>query len=108
MLQDACEGGTNLMRRCRRCQADAVGLLGEDRCAEFATEKFDAIAMRYDPDTHAAYRAQVESTRQANAAAHYAALTALAGTKSELKLLDAVATRGGGRVSQHFGRAREF
>ncbi|MEL6197269.1 MAG: nitrogenase cofactor biosynthesis protein NifB, partial [Pseudomonadota bacterium] len=30
-LQDACAGGANLMRHCRQCRADAVGLLGEDR-----------------------------------------------------------------------------
>lgn len=82
--------------------------MGEDRCAEFATDKFDAIAVRYDPDTRVAYHAQVERARQANAAARDAALTAFAGTKSELKLLDAVATRGGGRGNQHFGRACEF
>jgi MoaA/NifB/PqqE/SkfB family radical SAM enzyme len=34
-VQDACEGGAKLMRQCRQCRADAVGLLGEDRGQEF-------------------------------------------------------------------------
>ena len=38
-LQDACEGEMNMMRHCRQCRADAVGLLGEDRSAEFTTDE---------------------------------------------------------------------
>jgi len=38
-LQDSCEGEMNMMRHCRQCRADAVGLLGEDRSDEFTTEK---------------------------------------------------------------------
>ena len=30
-LQDQCAGDMNMMRHCRQCRADAVGLLGEDR-----------------------------------------------------------------------------
>jgi hypothetical protein len=40
-LQDACEGDMNMMRHCRQCRADAVGLLGEDRGAEFTLDKID-------------------------------------------------------------------
>lgn len=107
-LQDACEGGTNLMRHCRQCRADAVGLLGEDRCAEFAVDKLNAISLLYDPDSRAAYQANVERSRQANVAARDTELTKLFGTRSKLKLQIAVATRGGGLVNQHFGHAREF
>src|ERR1035437_3018456 len=38
-VQDACMGGANLMRHCRQCRADAVGLLGEDRSEEFTMDK---------------------------------------------------------------------
>src|SRR5674476_1582056 len=38
-LQDACAGGANLMRHCRQCRADAVGLLGEDRGQEFTMDQ---------------------------------------------------------------------
>ncbi len=35
-LQDLCESDIKQMRHCRFCRADAIGLLGEDRSAEFA------------------------------------------------------------------------
>ncbi len=35
-LQDLCEVDIRQMRHCRQCRADAIGLLGEDRSAEFA------------------------------------------------------------------------
>lgn len=35
-LQDLCEPDIKQMRHCRFCRADAIGLLGEDRSAEFA------------------------------------------------------------------------
>ena len=37
-LQDRLEGGAKLMRHCRQCRADAVGLLGEDRGQEFTLD----------------------------------------------------------------------
>ena len=36
MLQDECEVDIRQMRHCRQCRADAIGLLAEDRSAEFA------------------------------------------------------------------------
>jgi nitrogen fixation protein NifB len=35
-LMDLCSIDAKMMRHCRQCRADAVGLLGEDRSAEFA------------------------------------------------------------------------
>ena len=34
-LMDVCEFDVKMMRHCRQCRADAVGLLGEDRSSEF-------------------------------------------------------------------------
>lgn len=42
-LQDACAGDMTMMRHCRQCRADAVGLLGEDRGAEFALAEVEAM-----------------------------------------------------------------
>jgi nitrogen fixation protein NifB len=42
-VQDACMGGANLMRHCRQCRADAVGLLGEDRSEEFTLDKIEEM-----------------------------------------------------------------
>ena len=34
-LMDLCAGDVKMMRHCRQCRADAIGLLGEDRSSEF-------------------------------------------------------------------------
>jgi nitrogen fixation protein NifB len=107
-LQDRCEGDMNMMRHCRQCRADAVGLLGEDRSGEFTTEKVMAMEVDYDLDTRRAYQDLVEQERQDKAAARAAELATLAGEHSELKILVAVATKGGGRINEHFGHAHEF
>jgi nitrogen fixation protein NifB len=107
-LQDSCEGEMNMMRHCRQCRADAVGLLGEDRSAEFTTDKVMEMEVSYDLDSRQAYQAKVEETRQAEAAAKHAELAALAGEQSDVKIMIAVATKGGGRVNEHFGHAKEF
>jgi nitrogen fixation protein NifB len=107
-LQDSCEGEMNMMRHCRQCRADAVGLLGEDRSAEFTTGKVMDMEVNYDLDRRKAYQAKVEEERQATVAAKNAELAALAGETSDVKILIAVATKGGGRVNEHFGHAKEF
>ncbi len=43
-LQDSCAGDMNMMRHCRQCRADAVGLLGEDRGAEFTIARAGVAA----------------------------------------------------------------
>ncbi|MDP3672835.1 MAG: nitrogenase cofactor biosynthesis protein NifB [Telluria sp.] len=107
-LQDSCEGEMNMMRHCRQCRADAVGMLGEDRSAEFTNEKVAAMEVSYELAPRLAYQAGVEAQRQAKTAARDAALLALAEKHSDIKLLVAVATKGGGRINQHFGHAAEF
>jgi nitrogen fixation protein NifB len=47
-LQDACAGDMNMMRHCRQCRADAVGLLGEDRGAEFTLDKIEGMEVDYE------------------------------------------------------------
>ncbi|MBI5260933.1 MAG: nitrogenase cofactor biosynthesis protein NifB [Bradyrhizobium sp.] len=107
-LQDACEGEMNMMRHCRQCRADAVGLLGEDRSAEFTTEKIMAMEVEYDLDTRQAYQAKVEEERVAKVAARQDELAELAGAASDIKVLVAVATKGSGLINEHFGHAKEF
>jgi nitrogen fixation protein NifB len=107
-LQDQCEGEMNMMRHCRQCRADAVGLLGEDRSTEFTTEKVMEMEVNYDLDGRKAYQAKVEEERQATVAAKNAELATLAGERSDVEILVAVATKGGGRVNEHFGHATEF
>jgi nitrogen fixation protein NifB len=107
-LQDSCEGEMNMMRHCRQCRADAVGLLGEDRSAEFTTEKIMAMEVDYDIDSRRAYQVKVEGERVAKVAARQEELSTLAGQASDIKLLVAVATKGSGLINEHFGHAKEF
>lgn len=64
--------------------------------------------VNYDLAKRQAYQAGVEVQRQAKVAAKKAALDALENKSSDIKLLVAVATKGQGRVNQHFGHASEF
>ncbi len=121
-LQDACEGDMNMMRHCRQCRADAVGLLGEDRGAEFTMDKVEA--MNFDEDFLAeamarrvALREQVAAEREAKHAKVHApqpmgqaVITLHRPQKSALAgrpVLMAVAAKGG-LINEHFGHAREF
>ncbi|HYN58962.1 MAG TPA: nitrogenase cofactor biosynthesis protein NifB, partial [Rubrivivax sp.] len=116
-VQDACMGGANLMRHCRQCRADAVGLLGEDRSEEFTLDKIEQMDVVYDLDKRRAYQQKVELERQAQHAAKQAALQALQSEQAQaaaahgsahIEVLVAVATEGHGKVNQHFGHATEF
>ncbi|HEX5373862.1 MAG TPA: nitrogenase cofactor biosynthesis protein NifB, partial [Aquabacterium sp.] len=111
-VQDACMGGANLMRHCRQCRADAVGLLGEDRSEEFTLDKIEEMEIVYDLDKRKSYQDQVETERQAQHAAKQEALLSaqaqVAGVDPDMKVLVAVATEGHGRVNLHFGHATEF
>lgn len=111
-VQDACAGGANLMRHCRQCRADAVGLLGEDRSEEFTLDKIEEMEVVYDLDKRKQYQDKVEVERQAQHAAKVSALdeakAQLAEVDPTLKVLVAVATEGHGRVNLHFGHATEF
>jgi nitrogen fixation protein NifB len=107
-LQDKCEGEMNMMRHCRQCRADAVGLLGEDRSLEFTMEKIERMSVVYNLESRRQYQKAVEDQRQAKVAAEHAEIETLAGELSDIKLLIAVATKGGGKINEHFGHAHEF
>ncbi|OWK20991.1 hypothetical protein AJ88_21855 [Mesorhizobium amorphae CCBAU 01583] len=106
-LQDRLEGGAKLMRHCRQCRADAVGLLGEDRGQEFALDSIPG-EVTYDPSRREAYQEVVASERRDHVAARSEAIGMVKAAGSGTSLLVAVATRGGGRVNEHFGHAKEF
>jgi nitrogen fixation protein NifB len=128
-LQDACAGDMRMMRHCRQCRADAVGLLGEDRSAEFTLDKIDAASI--DLEAAARRRAEVRSAiaveREAKRVAQEHAptpSTAPAQARSQIVSLDAlrrspkeatlppvriaVASRGSQLVDEHFGHATRF
>ncbi|WP_454747471.1 nitrogenase cofactor biosynthesis protein NifB [Ciceribacter selenitireducens] len=106
-LQDKLEGGAKLMRHCRQCRADAVGLLGEDRGQEFTLDQIPE-EVTYDPAKRETYREVVARERGDHVAAKQAAVSVVRETEAAGSLLVAIATKGGGRVNEHFGHAREF
>ncbi len=109
-LQDRCEGDLKLMRHCRQCRADAVGLLGEDRGAEFTAGKVEALAVSTDDEARRLYRAHVEAERAGRQSSKAAAREEVAGAlyTGVAPILVAVATKGGERINEHFGHATEF
>jgi len=118
-LQDACEGDMNMMRHCRQCRADAVGLLGEDRGAEFTLEKVEAMQIDHEAALarRLALREKVAAELEAKRALAHApkapamqVITLHRPAKPALgrPVLMAVATKGSGVINQHFGHAREF
>ncbi len=113
-LQDKCSGDMNMMRHCRQCRADAVGLLGEDRGAEFTLDKIDAMnidyaaAMEKRAVIHEAIREELESQSKERALASAAAQAARVVPTGTRPVLMAIASKGGGVINEHFGHAREF
>jgi nitrogen fixation protein NifB len=111
-LQDKCAGDMNMMRHCRQCRADAVGMLGEDRGDEFTMDKVETMDIDYQEAMvkRAEYQAdvekQLEEQRQNKQA--FVSLDSLKVKKETRSVLMAVATTGGGVINQHFGHAQEF
>lgn len=105
-LQDKCAGNMKMMRHCRQCRADAIGLLGEDRSQEFTKEKFMKMNAEYDPTERSVVHARIE-LRKRELTEEKTKLQAN-NSKPTPKILVAVASKGGGLVNQHFGHAKEF
>lgn len=106
-LQDRLGDGARLMKHCRQCRADAVGLLGEDQGAKFGLEQLPENP-EIDPAKRAAYRAIVEKERDDRRREAAGARAAIRRWAPVEPILVAVSSKGGGRVNQHFGHAREF
>lgn len=106
-LQDECSGDMNMMRHCRQCRADAVGMLGEDRGDEFTLDKIEDMEIDYQAAMekrkviHQAIEAEMNSKRAAKVEVKAEKL----GTRPALM---AVATSGQGVINVHFGHAKEF
>ena len=115
-LQDSCSGDMNMMRHCRQCRADAVGLLGEDRGEEFTMEKIDEMEIDYEAAMkkraviHEGILEELNEKQEKKARlAQMSVPTAETDIKTDYRpVLMAVATAGGGLINQHFGHATEF
>ena len=80
----------------------------QDRSAEFPTGKVMALKINYNPGSRKAYQVKAEEERKASEAAKAAEAETLAAKPTGVKILVAVATKGGARVNEHFGHAKEF
>jgi nitrogen fixation protein NifB len=106
-LQDDLAGGANLMKHCRQCRADAVGLLGDDQGQSFSLDQLPAEPV-VDHEGRRSYRAVIEREREHRHGAVTMATGELSGVATDESMLVAVCTKGSGRINQHFGHAREF
>ncbi len=108
-LQDQCAGDMNMMRHCRQCRADAVGLLGEDRGAEFTLDKIENMVVDYEAamTERAKLQDTIRKELEAKQAKH-AGLDEAAAPPGSRPVMMAVASKGGGVINQHFGHAKEF
>jgi nitrogen fixation protein NifB len=115
--QEACGMDMQLMKHCRQCRADAVGLIGEDRGEEFTKEafvgmSFEALEEKYNMDARSKKHEMIENWRTHLDAANERIKLEEA-TKMELSStgetkLVAVTTAGEGTINMHFGSAQEF
>ena len=111
-LQDSCSGDMNMMRHCRQCRADAVGMLGEDRGDEFTLDKIEDMDIDYQAAMekrkviHAAIQEEMDSKRLEKA--QKAEAQKQAEQLTTRPVLMAVATSGQGVINVHFGHAKEF
>lgn len=115
-LQDSCAGDMNMMRHCRQCRADAVGLLGEDRGEEFTMDKIEVMDVDYEAAMvkraviHAGILEELDEkqAKRDRLAAVNMPKPSDSIEKHRRPVLMAVATSGGGLINQHFGHATEF
>ena len=115
--QEACGMDMKLMKHCRQCRADAVGLIGEDRGDEFGKEMFanmtfTELETKYDIKAREQKHEIIEAWR-ANLEVANDRIKLEKATKEELSStgetkLVAVTTSGEGMINMHFGSAQEF
>ena len=106
--QEACGTDMKLMKHCRQCRADAVGLINQDRKDEFGKASFNALSIEelanaYDITKRQETHAKIETWRRALKVAN-----ARLETEKIPSLLVAVTSAGEGLINQHFGAASEF
>lgn len=106
-LRDRLQSATKVMRHCRQCRADAVGLLSDDRAREFTLDQLPAEAT-YDRGKRRAYRQLIERERRGQTSEAKDKIKAVVLARSGAHLLIAVTTKGGGQINEHFGHAQEL
>jgi len=98
-----------MMRHCRQCRADAVGLLGEDRGDEFTMDKIDVMEVDYEAAMVRRKVVHDEIIEKLDAKRGIVKPKAEeSGIPADARpVLMAVAGKNG-VVAEHFGHAKEF
>jgi nitrogen fixation protein NifB len=92
-LRAACGGQMRLMRHCRQCRSDAVGMLSRDRRSEFTMDKIATMEKKRQHDSRPPQSMVCKKTSQVGAGR---------------AVLMAVASSGSGLIDEHFGSASQF
>ncbi|HMV22445.1 MAG TPA: nitrogenase cofactor biosynthesis protein NifB [Rhodocyclaceae bacterium] len=106
-LQDECAGDMSMMRHCRQCRADAVGLLGEDRGDEFTMDKIDVMDVDYEAAMVRRKEVHDSIIEKLDAKRGIVKPKAEGIPEGSRPVLMAVAGKNG-VVAEHFGHAKEF
>ena len=106
-LQDECAGDMSMMRHCRQCRADAVGLLGEDRGDEFTMDKIDVMEVDYEAAMVRRKQVHDEIMVKLDAERGIVKPKPTGIPEGSRPVLMAVAGKNG-VVAEHFGHAKEF
>jgi nitrogen fixation protein NifB len=112
-IQAQCAGEVRVMRHCKQCRADAVGMLGEDRSAEFTLDRIaamevdEAAAMQRRVALREAIKAGMANGREeTDAKVHTIQPPRMLPRGRTMRM--AVASRDGSSVDLHFGHAETF
>ncbi len=113
-VQKACGTNVRLMKHCRQCRADAVGLIGEDRGAKFTKDvfvnkSFEELEKHYNIKARKKAHQKIEEWRKILENANKKAKQSEENLSSNNKtILVAVTTAGKGIINQHFDATKEF
>lgn len=88
-------GNVSQMKHCQQCRADAVGMLGEDRNAEFSIKGIDPAAINYSQTMLGRSRFQ-------------SAVISKGSSETQASLMVAVASGMNDQIDLHFGHADCF
>lgn len=100
-----CGEGMKVMRHCRQCRADAIGLLGQDRSADFTWDNIEQ-APPLNNEAREQFQASLdEKIRQRMFRTKNKDVSTMQDNQS---IRVAVASRGAGKINLHFGHAQEF
>ncbi|WP_220095173.1 nitrogenase cofactor biosynthesis protein NifB [Bacillus sp. 03113] len=109
-IQEKCSGSLKMMKHCRQCRADAVGLLGEDRSSEFSKDKINDCSVQYDPAARQQFQHDLEEKvkEKMKKRKERAVQRPKENKPASSGIRIAATTRGNARVNLHFGHAKEF